>query len=153
MRRRPNLPHVAASLAHHTRSIRRVVAVRDDVAQLVTVEGSPLAAGGEGGWYYVDQLERVPGEEPEPEPTPAPPPPAPALRLSPSDRLRLLSHVIDDLPEDAAGELVRHVAGACFAVVRHLQGTATEAEARAHVERARATLLAAAKGTSTIERI
>lgn len=120
----------------HTRSIRRVVAVRDDVAQLVTVEGSPLPPPGEGGWYYADQLERVPGDEPAP---------APALRLTPSDRLRLLSHVIDDLPEDATGELVRHIAGAAFAVVRHLQGVATEAEARAHVDRARAALLAATR--------
>lgn len=113
-----------------TRSIRRVTEVRGDSVRLVTVEGTPLPK--EGGLY-----------EDAPPATTHPPPSN--LRLRPEERFRLLSHVIDELPAGAGGELVRLVSAACFAVVRCMQGQATDTEARYAVERARAALLEASK--------
>lgn len=60
--------------------------------------------------------------------------------MSPADRFLVLSQLVDDVPADRGGELVRVVSLASFAVVRHMQGRATEAEARFALERARAAL-------------
>lgn len=64
--------------------------------------------------------------------------------MSPSDRLLVLSQLVDELPAGEQAELVRVFAAACFAVVRHLQGRATETEARFAVTRAGAELRRAA---------
>lgn len=62
--------------------------------------------------------------------------------MSPSDRLLLLSQLVDELPEGATKRIVSAFAAATFVVVRHMQGRATEAEARFAVARARDELLA-----------
>jgi hypothetical protein len=68
------------------------------------------------------------------------------LRLTPSDRFLLLAHVIEAVPEERGGELLRTVARSCTIVVRHLEGRATEAEARFELARARRALLEAVDG-------
>lgn len=58
------------------------------------------------------------------------------MSTSAADRYLLLSQLLDELPEDDAGELCRAVTMAGMAVVRNVQGRATDAEARFAVERA-----------------
>lgn len=67
------------------------------------------------------------------------------MRFSPAERFLTLSHVIDELPVDAGGELVRLISSAMFAVVRNMRGTSTEAEARFAIDRARDALLDASR--------
>lgn len=62
------------------------------------------------------------------------------MKLDPAERLLLLSQLVDELPDDAGGELVRVFASACFAVVRHMRGAATETETRFAIEWAREAL-------------
>lgn len=73
------------------------------------------------------------------------------LKLHPSERFLLLSQLVEELPADVPAETLRAVTAACFAVVRHMQGTITEGEARFAVNRARDELFKALKAESLEE--
>lgn len=70
------------------------------------------------------------------------------MKLDPAERFLTLSQLVDDLPDDETSALVRHLSGAFFAVVRHMRGTATEAEARFAVTRARDSLESAVRASA-----
>lgn len=67
------------------------------------------------------------------------------MKLTAADRFLMLSHVVDDVPAERGGELVRVVSTAFFATVRNMRGTSTDAEVKFAIDRAREALLEAVK--------
>ena len=59
------------------------------------------------------------------------------FRLDAAERFLTLSHLLDDVPAAAGGELARSVGSACFFVIRNMRGKATDIEARYAVDRLR----------------
>jgi len=66
------------------------------------------------------------------------------LRFDPSERLLLLSLLLDELPDDdESADAARTVAQACFAVVRHMRGQLDDAATIYAINRAAKALRAA----------
>lgn len=69
--------------------------------------------------------------------------PAQAPHFEPWERFLNLSHALDDVPYERAGDVLPAFTSASWAVIRHLAGAGTSALAYAAIERARVVIAAA----------
>lgn len=73
--------------------------------------------------------------------------PTQAPSFEPWERFMLLSHAIEEVPLERAGELLAPVTSTAMTVVRQLMGQKTRLEAFMAIERTRELVEAARKGT------
>jgi hypothetical protein len=69
--------------------------------------------------------------------------------FAPCDRFYLLSIALEDVGAEHAAELLPLVTSAAMVVVRHMRGQVTDAEAYAHIDRARLAIFSARRPATT----